>query len=275
MAADVTTKACKSYPSAAAGVSLTPSGTAFVSSAWVEIIPASTVANAIALAGIMPNPGVSAVDCEIDVGTGAAGSEVVIATYRFSARGTSAGVQGSIPLITARPLIDNIAANVRVAVRFRKGGTSVTAWLFTLLYYDVSVGVETTAAKPAAQPSAAGSASPASGSTAWTNGAYAQIVASLSGDSVVHSIAIHPTTDVANIEYEVDIATGAAGSEVAIATFRGSIRGATAQGLEGRHLLGQLFDGIANASRIAARLRSSNAASISANVSITVIPKPL
>ncbi len=118
-----------SLPSAATGVTLTPSGTAWANSAWAQIT--ASTSSAIILAGIAFNP-IVAVEFEIDVGKGGAGSETVVTTFRGYLPAT-ADTPCFLPLETP---LDNIATATRVAVRMRKAGTSTTAWTCAILYYN-------------------------------------------------------------------------------------------------------------------------------------------
>src|SRR3990167_6009209 len=68
------------------------------------------------------------------------------------------------------------------------------------------------------------------GTAAWAWTAYTQIVASTSSDFVPHALhtrigaAVTPTPDLsARPFYEIEIAKGAAGSEIAIATLSGAL----------------------------------------------------
>src|SRR3989304_40153 len=64
-------------PAAAAGASITPSGTAWANSAYAEVI--SSTGSAITVLGVIVNPGVTSVEFEMDIAKGAATSEVVVA----------------------------------------------------------------------------------------------------------------------------------------------------------------------------------------------------
>ena len=116
-------------PSGSGTATLTPSGTAWANSAWVELIPSA--ATAIGLLGLVHaittvTPPVDGI--EYDLGTGGAGAETVITTLR------QAAAIGKTPH-TWLPGIYPVAAGTRVAVRMRKAGTNTGALPVALLYY--------------------------------------------------------------------------------------------------------------------------------------------
>lgn len=116
-------------PAAANSVSLTPSGTAWNNSPWVELV--SSLADESALVAIAWSQPVASVDVEFDLGTGGAGAETVVTTLRGAVMAANGGRIGLLTLSVLFPL----AAGQRVAVRMRKTGTSTSAHLVALLYY--------------------------------------------------------------------------------------------------------------------------------------------
>jgi hypothetical protein len=124
-----TTQAPKVVPSAASGVSVTISATAWANSAWVELT--TGIANPIVCCAVIVNPAVAA-EFEVEIGKGAAGAEVVVGwVHGF---GETLG-GGSEPCRFRIPI--EVAANTRLAVRFRTAGTTTTAWTAKLQYYEV------------------------------------------------------------------------------------------------------------------------------------------
>jgi len=120
----------KALPSAAVGVTLTPSATAWANSAWVQLTASS--ATAVTITGVSVNQGVVAVEFEIEIGNGAAGSEVVVTTFR----GETRGADHNQCMLPSQIAVDNIPTATRIAVRMRKAGTSTAAWTASLLYLE-------------------------------------------------------------------------------------------------------------------------------------------
>jgi len=123
-----TTQAPKVVPSAAAGVSITPNATAWANSAWVQLT--AGIANPTVCCAVIVNPS-AGVEFEIEIGKGAATSEVVVGTVH--AHGEALG-GGSEPCRFRIPI--EVAANTRLAVRLRKSDTTTTAWTAKLQYYE-------------------------------------------------------------------------------------------------------------------------------------------
>lgn len=105
-------------------------------------------------------------------------------------------------------------------------------------------------------PSAANSVSIVGNATPWANSAYGQLVAagSAGADGKILASLIPQWNLLAESEVELDIATGGAGSEVVVTTFRGAI---ALQQIVNPWILLPLLDNIAGSTRIAARLRKS------------------
>jgi hypothetical protein len=211
-----TTQPQRVAPSAANGVSLTPSGTAWANSTYGEVI--ASTGSAIIVLGVIVNPGVAA-EFEMDIAKGASGSEVVVARVCGNAETLAESSSWFSPINIP---IDNIAASQRVAIRMRKSGTSTTAWTAKLLYINQDTGLGVTANVPAVTPSAAAGVSVTPNGTAWANSTYGQLSASLT-DIVCLGVAVNPggTITTGGDEFEIDIATGAAGAEVVKGTLAG------------------------------------------------------
>lgn len=251
-------------PSAASGVSVTPSGTAWISSSWVQVT-ASTSGGWV-LTGVSWFAGTTD-EAEIDVGTGSSGSEVVIAT----------AVTGymTFPQENYFPFqipIDNIASGSRVAVRIRTAGTGTTAWQVTLTYLPkpVSGVITTTAVAPTSAPSAAASIALTTGATAWANGSWVQLTASTSSAWVVNCV----TMAANNIgETEIDIGTGASGSEVVVATVRAPMTQNILLSTPNIACLRPLLNNVASGARVALRARA-HGGSGTVNVKLNYYPAP-
>lgn len=118
-----TTNRYLSYPAAAAGISRASSGsTAWSFSAYTEIVPVNTITATYYLAGLTWawHTPVAAADTTyewiIEIATGAAASEVLIAQIPSSIRGdTLVGYVPSNMVILPEP--KQIAANTRLSVR--------------------------------------------------------------------------------------------------------------------------------------------------------------
>jgi hypothetical protein len=240
-----TVTALKVAPSAGAGVSVTPSNSAWGNSNWVQVI-ASTPAP-IVVVGLVVGGGGANVEFEFDIGKGPAGSETVVATISGN-RESAASSPRWLPL----PIpVDNIASDERVAVRMRKAGTNTTAWTVKLVYYEkpISGSVATTPNPSLVAPSAAAGTSITPSGTAWANSGWTQVIASTGDAIVLGGITVNPAVAV---EYEIDVGVGAAGSEVVVTTIRG--RSVTA-GAPHTIILNPLLDNIPSDSRVSVRLR--------------------
>ncbi len=113
-----------------AGATLTPSGSAWASSAWVELF--AGVAREISLLGVVVPSKVATTTREYDLGIGGSGAEVAISTLRTAVNSQDFGAFQHLYLPAAYP----IPPSTRVAVRMRKTGTSATTSLVALLYVD-------------------------------------------------------------------------------------------------------------------------------------------
>lgn len=95
---------------------------------YVELI--TSTSTAIVLTGITVDPAVASVGYEVDIAVGGAGSEVVICTI-VDVSLTLGGIDNTVTLDIP---IDAIPASSRVSARFRKDGTSTSAWGFGIQY---------------------------------------------------------------------------------------------------------------------------------------------
>lgn len=207
----VTTQASKVLPSAAAGVSVVPSGTAWQSGSWVQVTAAT--ANAIVLGGISVQPPAAA-EFEIDVGTGASGSETVITTFRDITGNSNGGPYYKM----LKPALDNIPTGTRIALRIRTSTTAVGAYPVKLIYYDSPVGL-TLHDKPLKWvPAGAAGASITPSATAWADSNWVELIANTTTDLQLAGL-ITFVGSAAN--YELEFGVGPAGAEVPIGYFKG------------------------------------------------------
>jgi murein DD-endopeptidase MepM/ murein hydrolase activator NlpD len=247
-------------PSAAAGTSIAGSGSAWGNTGWTQVI--ASTGDAIALGGITINPG-AAVEYEVDIGVGAASSEAVVTTIR--GRSTTTGAPQTIIL---NPLLDNIASGTRVAVRFRKAGTSTTAWTFKLIYYNktsLGVGASALTAKPLKwSPTAAAGASVTISGTAWANSSWVQLISSASTDLALAAVAFTP---VPAADFEIEFGIGSAGNEVPIGLVRGRNLSTTLGNIYTMNIL-PLINSVPSSSRVAVRIRTSGTTTTAWTVSV-------
>lgn len=117
------------YPTAAAGVAVTPNGTAYADSNYSEIH--AGFAFPIAIVGLLVNSTTIVAEYRVDVATGASSSEVVKGT--LINRVESATGLGFLEFKT--PL--QIPASTRIAIKMRHSGTDTTNWTFKIVYYAI------------------------------------------------------------------------------------------------------------------------------------------
>ncbi len=244
-------------PSAATAPNVTPSGTSFNNSAWVQLTAASDTDWLITGLSV-ETFGVTGVDFEVDIGVGGAGSEVVKTTFK----GWIGDGNVSYCFLPSFIPVDAIASGSRVAVRMRKAGTSTAVWTFALAYVkkSTSSGLYVFAStKPTkVVPSAAVGTTLTNAGVAWTNGAWVQLIASTSTAIVLEAVMPGNYTQNGSNEIEVDIGIGAAASEVVKTTLRMSQRGPTPVGACPILPIWPPLDVIPSSTRVAARMRSSN-----------------
>ena len=112
-----------SYPALAAGISRASSGsTAWSTSAWTEVVPASTITSTFYISGLTWSwhTPLAATDTTyewlIELGTGGSGSETVIIQVPASVRNDTA--VGFVPTnFVTFPEPKEVAANTRISVR--------------------------------------------------------------------------------------------------------------------------------------------------------------
>jgi hypothetical protein len=252
-------------PAGAAAVSVTPSGTAWAYSAWVDVI-ASTAAASVLTAVHVVVAGV-AVECEFQVGVGAAAAEVAIASVRsvYNSTVSSTG-EHRFPIP-----IDAIPAAARVAIRMRKAGTNVTPWTFAIGYMEKPItGDLQVSVKPTVIAGAGAAATVVAWSTtAWVFGAWTQLIASASGDLVVVALALSGS----NLELELEIGIGAAAAEVTLTTVRVFV--SAANDGPGYLALPNPLTGIPSGARVAARMRKAGTSASGCSVALIYMVAPL
>jgi hypothetical protein len=256
MPAQYTTNPHKTAPSAADGVSVSPSGVAWTAGSWVTVI-ASAAADSV-LTGIVARSTDNAnLEFEVDVAVGAAAAEVVIATFKGRRNGNAFNTDGNGFHMRASIPVDAIASGARVAVRVRVSTTSTTAWNISATYYEKPIvgNLDVSASVLKVVPSAALLATVTSGVTSWVATGWVELIASTSAAIVVDGIITANANN--NIDWEVDIGVGAAASEAVVFTFRGRTAGSVSG--PGYTPLECPFDGIGAGARVAARVRINSA----------------
>lgn len=261
-------------PSAANAVAITPNATAWANSAYVTVLAAMPAACVLTGVTVFTTDGTSNStdhDAEVDIATGAAGAEVVIATIRAYNRQVFTGQLGPTNTYVLPIPIDAIASGARLSARLRKNSTGVIPWKVSITYLQkplVSSLLTTTAVQKTLPAASAGILVTAGGSV-WGSGSWTQI-RSASGAALV-LVGVVFGTPSASSDFEVDFGTGAPGSEGVITTVRVV---SSNQGMPSVLMLPTPLDNIAASARLAARLRSASA-SATMVISLMVLEKPL
>ena len=231
-----TTTARKVEPPAANGIAVTPSGTAFTDSAWFEI-DASTSA-AWALAAIAFNPGLNQPFTFVfEVGVGAAGSEVTVAT--ISGRLLAEATCQNHRLAWMVPIGGRIAASSRVAVRMRKTGTDTTNWTVALEYFEEPMAGNAVVSPvvPNVYPDLTTSQGTSNITPSATSGSYSawsiQANASpLATDIVISGAVAVTASNTGDMHYELSVGDGADGQQT-IYKIRGNAKDVSTLGQGG------------------------------------------
>lgn len=113
-------------PNGAAGVNVTPSGSAWANSNWFELI--SSLTDESAILGVSLRGVTDDIEWELDLGTGGAGAESFLTTLRSDTGDQLGYTNRYLP----RPL--PVPAGTRISCRLRKSNTLTTANVVYLLY---------------------------------------------------------------------------------------------------------------------------------------------
>jgi hypothetical protein len=250
----------KAIPSAADGVSITPSGTAWNNSSWVEL--SASTPGIWYLRNVTLFEATNTADdlhFEADIGVGSAGSEAVVGTLAGAKEQN--WTQGSFYVEFGIPI--QIAAGVRVAIRLRKQGTSTLAWTASLGYYEGSIGSDQVTTLPQqCYPSAADPVSIVS-STSWTFGSWTEVAPALAAGVRIVGVSVYRPTMVSNEDLVLEIGIGGAGSETVLTRI--------VSGPKDRVFGETLFcvpHRLDATSRISARLATQNAGTLTAKVKL-------
>ncbi len=246
-----------SLPAGADPVTVTPSGTADTYGSWVEIT--SSAPSDLFIAGIVfrdPTAGNITTYVDVQIGKGAAGSETVVATFGVYTRELFAIIPTPrLGQVLAGAPISGISSGDRIAARCRLKSTSVTTFQVAVLTLPNPItGTLETTANPLKVVPDGSSLSYTCSATPWADSAWQQITASTAAAWIVNHLTCH--SDAAG-EVEIQLGTGASGSETPVYTLRTRID--SLYDYPSLENLPILFDNIASGARVAFRCRSSTA----------------
>jgi len=188
---------------------------------------------------------------ELQFGIGAAAAEVAISSLIVDqANPANTGLN----VILLPVPVDGLASGSRLAVRARRNGGASTVTVAALLYQGITSDHVTTAAQPHTYlPYGTAGVALTPVASSWGNSAWVELTA---GDAAELAIAgITLTAGTVNVQWEVDLGTGAASAETVITTLRSDT--AFQLGFTNRYLPAALP--VAAGTRIAARFRKSDA----------------
>jgi hypothetical protein len=270
----VTTNPHKSLPSASNAPDATPHASAWVNGSWVELDASGPSGDAL-LTGIHWGS-TAAAQAEVDIGTGASGSEVVRATFRKQRHYFNAPTyDGFIP---ARSPMAVLPGSTRVAIRIRASasGTHRVGLNYMLrsgLTEEAPDSIESSVQKTL--PSAADGISVTPNSLAWVSSGWSELSAGLGAAIIILGICVNPG-DTSGLEFEVDIGKGASGSETVVTTFRGL---ACKQGSANVQTFNSPspipIDNVATSTRIAVRMRKQGTSTTAWTVTLLYLEKPV
>jgi hypothetical protein len=259
----VTATPLLSAPAAATAPTVADANSAWANSAWIQLIASTSGTTALAGISLRLTAGsYSAAEAEIDLGTGGAGSEVVVSTIRLALPNSGAGSWHTYLLPVP---VGGVAASTRIAGRIRVSVTGVRTWSLGLAYYTgLSTDQQVTTSTPlACVPAAAAGVTVTPSASAWADSAWVQLTAGLGAAIGIAGVTCQNPWAV---DLELDLGTGGAGSEVVITTLRTTFTDAS----QGRFLwadLPGLFP-VAASTRIAVRLRKAGTSVTTAKVAL-------
>lgn len=241
------------WPSAAAAVTVTPVTTAWANSAYVTLEAAAATDSVVT--GLIVDPGARQ-QFEIDLATGAAGSESVFATVRCwhdavsADQGTSFGGWINFPIG-----LDRVGAGDRVAVRMRKHLAANDVFTVAATYYEKPIvgDFQTTRAILKCVPSAANAQNMGGNTTPWAWSTWFEMEDSTAAGWVIPAVVMPGWNP--DVEFDLQIGVGSAGNEVAYTTIKGCT-GLTGGG-PSQIMLPNPLSGIPAASRVSLRIRKN------------------
>ncbi len=263
-------------PANLAGTPVTPSATAWANSGWVEILASADATSQVDSIVLHSKGTETRIEWEIDLATGASGSESVKATMRGTflvAANSSTSGSGHTQRF---PLMASILpSGARLSARLRKSGAATTPMNISVGYVEGTESSQTTNRVFKAFPSAANGVSCAPAATAWSNGPWVDLTDALPKIDIQGLVHVSGATTAKGTNYEIDIATGASGSETTIATVRAGLRSTAAYGTTAFNFHGAVQ--VPAATRIATRVRTSGTDTSPFAVALiyTEVPPPL
>jgi hypothetical protein len=210
-----TTQPHRWLPSAADGITVTPNGSAFTYTAWVEMSAAVSEDMYCTHLDMVVNDWatVGSRYIQAQIGVGAAGLEVPVFTVKIgSGDNQQWGPRSAIPLGL---IYDHIASGARVSVRMMHSVADADIYKFAIGYLP-GLGGSTgrTANAQTASPIDSTTIGIAASVGTWAASTWSEIFASTSVSTYITGVVI--TSSVSRIEF--DLGVGAAGSEVVILT---------------------------------------------------------
>ena len=255
-----TTTGMQAAPSAATGVSVTPAGSAWTNSAWAEIednTPEGWILMGITY--LAPDSSKSTGNYfELDIGTGASGSESVVATM-CGLMGDNAATSADTCNYFALPIpADVIPAGARVSARLRQVDTSVDPWTVAINYTPKPLADSDTfpvaALGPTCWPIGAAPITITPNTTAWANSAWATLATATGSEWFLGGLQVFAPS---SCEWEIDVGIGLAGSEAVVTTLRGQTQYSFREGAGYHQLFKPILDAIPAGVRVAVRQRKS------------------
>jgi hypothetical protein len=247
------TAALKVFPTSASGIDVTSGPSTNTFGAWTEIVPASSFASPVQMAGYMIQGYAASATFELQVGTGTAGNEVAIANIPQISSNGNENIQ-----ITMLPTAINLgSANARISFRMRHANANTTL-PFAMFYYLSSTA--TTAADemsylPYGVLGVNQGTAIVPNTTPWANSSWTELSPSLASGTRIIGVMPALNSFYVSMEYELDIGTGALGAETVITTIRNNFAPVAIQGLTNVYLPAVYT--LPGTSRVSYRLRKS------------------
>jgi hypothetical protein len=265
------TDSLRCYPTGASGVTLPTSATDpnWTYSAWVEVVPASTIASEFLIAGFQIENVKDSVEMEVEFALGLSGQEVRYGTFRMGGNVNESQCICWLPIP-----FGPVHSGTRVSVRQRSDALSASAvsMLVKCLYYSGPPAGITYTLRELKTSSPGARAPQLNPGETWADGAWVEIEAATSEEWQVAGMCLSMydiSIPIAGDEIEVDLGIGGSGSEVAVTTWRFNCRqtGVVSQGVINDPVL---IGAVPIGSRVALRSRHSSTTATTTRLRITV-----